>query len=148
MCLLKQPYVAIIVLLFFSGQLFGLMGANRQIIAISICVVAGEFLYNNKYRMYFLSILIASTFHISSIVFLVMLWVKKYSSSLTVQKCIKYITISIVLSLFIAVFKQEIINTVISLPYIKGKFENQLIVYTSNQFQATQLVQYLVVVKG
>jgi len=65
----KNKYSNILVLLFYASYLLGLMGTARQVLALGLCLLAGQFLLDGKKRNFFITVLIAFLFHKAAIVF-------------------------------------------------------------------------------
>lgn len=64
-----SPY-PFISLLFFYALTIGILGSNRQLLAISICVYSLKYLISKKNFKFLLCVLVASTFHSTAILFL------------------------------------------------------------------------------
>jgi hypothetical protein len=63
-----SPYFFISLLFFYSTTL-GLIGSNRQLLAVGICLIALSFILKNKPIKFFIAIAIASLFHTSAFLF-------------------------------------------------------------------------------
>ena len=63
-----SPY-PIASLMLFYGLTIGILGSNRQLIALSICLFSIRYLILNEGRKFWLSIALAMTFHLSAIIF-------------------------------------------------------------------------------
>lgn len=55
---------------FYCTYLLGLMGTNRQVMAMAICLYSMRYICTGRWVRFFLSIAIATTFHISALCFL------------------------------------------------------------------------------
>lgn len=96
----KNPNLA--AFLFFTMHLIGLMGTSRQLMALSFVVLAGQWLLVNERLKALIFILIASLFHKSALVMLVMFWVTNPSMSLTKKKMM-----GVILGVLVANFASE-----------------------------------------
>jgi hypothetical protein len=54
----------------YSSHLLPLMGQSRQVIAVSLCALAGNYLLNKNKLYFFILVIIATAFHKSAIVFI------------------------------------------------------------------------------
>lgn len=64
-----SPFFLITILLFYSNTL-GLLGSNRQLLALSIGLFATKYIFEKKYMIYVLLILFSSLFHTTSLLML------------------------------------------------------------------------------
>jgi hypothetical protein len=65
----KNKYSNILVLLFYSSYLLGLMGTSRQVLALALCLLAAQFLLDGKRRIFYVLVFVATLFHKSAIIF-------------------------------------------------------------------------------
>ncbi|KIC03409.1 hypothetical protein OA88_03290 [Flavobacterium sp. JRM] len=65
-----SPYPLISMFIFYTSTM-GILGANRQLIALSICLCSLKFVVNKKPFKFLLSVALAFTFHTSALFFLV-----------------------------------------------------------------------------
>jgi hypothetical protein len=66
-----SPYVFISLLVFYASSI-GVMGSNRQLIALGICLFALKYVIDNKKPIYFFLLVgLAFSFHSSAIIFIV-----------------------------------------------------------------------------
>lgn len=72
----NNPLISILTFVCFQ-PLFLCIGMFRQAISISICFIGLDYIRDNKWLKYLLTILIASLFHASSLFLLIMYWLKK-----------------------------------------------------------------------
>lgn len=66
----KQRGAGAIILLFYCTYLLGWMGTARQVLAIGLTVWAGEFLLSKKPLKFFALVMLAATFHLTAVIFL------------------------------------------------------------------------------
>lgn len=64
------PYPQLAILLFFCSTM-GMMGSNRQLLALGLCFLALTYLLQNKKWIFFVLVLVASLFHTTALLFLV-----------------------------------------------------------------------------
>jgi hypothetical protein len=141
--------IGYIILLLYTGHLLGMMGSNRQVLALMICILAGEKLYYGKIKTFIALVLFASAFHVSSFAFFLMYFIKKLSARMTVNK---YILIFIAFSvinyiLLSSSFINSISIALISLFAGADKTHGQLIVYASDQYRPELLTSVMMLVK-
>lgn len=65
-----SPYVFISILVFYASSM-GVLGSNRQLIALAICLFALRFVFSKKLIPFLLLVTLAFTFHTSAILFIV-----------------------------------------------------------------------------
>lgn len=65
-----NPYFYLTLLMFYALTM-GMMGSNRQLIAIAICIYAVRFIIEKRPILFFLLIVIAITFHTTAFIFAV-----------------------------------------------------------------------------
>jgi hypothetical protein len=65
-----SPYPIISLFIFYSSTM-GLMGSNRQLIALAICLYSLKFILEKKRLKFLLCVLVAFFFHASALIFLV-----------------------------------------------------------------------------
>lgn len=65
----KNKYSNVLVLIFYSSYLLGLMGTGRQVLALSLCLLAGQFLLEGRTRNFFIAVFIAFLLHKAAVVF-------------------------------------------------------------------------------
>ena len=65
----KNKCSNVLVLLFYSSYLLGLMGTGRQVLALGLCLLAGQFLLEGKKRNFFITVFIAFLLHKAAIIF-------------------------------------------------------------------------------
>ncbi len=120
----KNKYSSLLVVLFYSSNLLALMGQARQVLAVALCVLAGQFLLNGKKKYFIAMVLFASIFHKSALIFLLAYFSPIY----------KYKNIHLALLVSIAFFFE-----MISIDF------NKSAVYISNYFPviASQLIAYI-----
>lgn len=63
-----SPYPAVSLMLFY-GLTIGILGSNRQLIALSICLFSIRYIIIGDSKKFWISIALAMTFHLSAIVF-------------------------------------------------------------------------------
>jgi len=64
------PYLFISLLMFYTLSI-GMMGSNRQLIALAICLYSLKYLNDNKPFLFFLLVIIAINFHTTAFVFII-----------------------------------------------------------------------------
>lgn len=122
----KNPNI--LVLLFYSSYIIGLMGAARQILAISICLNAYYFLVKQKNGKFFLWTLLAATIHYSALVFIVLFLLKNkinYSSE-AIKKLILFIFLFYMMAPFMLGLFANIFST-------SAQVVDQLLVYSVSE---------------
>jgi len=73
----NYKYGIIVIFLYYTVYLLPLMGLMRQMIAISLCLLAAEKLYQKKNKQYFIYVLTAMFFHVGAIAFFLAYFVQK-----------------------------------------------------------------------
>ena len=145
----KQARVGLILLLLYSGHLLGWMGSNRQIIAIMICIYAGEKLYYGKKIQFFSIVTVASFFHVSAISFTFMYFINKYFKYFKVKTYVAILFVCIILNYILinSDFVSEISRGLYLLFDKDGKLYVQLNVYSSDQFRPDMITSSLMLFK-
>lgn len=69
--IIKLTDLPIVALLIFYSLMIGYMGMNRQHIALAICLYSVTFILNKEKYKFFLTVLIATLFHFSALLFLI-----------------------------------------------------------------------------
>lgn len=93
-----SPYVGLSCFLFYSIYFLPhFMGSNRRMIAISFVLLGFSYLYENKKKKYYLSILFAILFHKSSIIALLALFL--YKRNIEIKKIILVLFLSLIIGL-------------------------------------------------
>lgn len=64
------PYPQLAILLFFCSTM-GMMGSNRQLLALGLCFLALVYLLENKKWLFFIFVFLASLFHTTALLFLI-----------------------------------------------------------------------------
>lgn len=62
-----QPFISLCI--YFCGML-GIMGSNRQLLALAVCLLSLHFIFKRRFFYFLLTILFASTIHITAFSFL------------------------------------------------------------------------------
>ncbi|MFY9995219.1 MAG: EpsG family protein [Leclercia sp.] len=145
--LVKKNNIGLIILMFYSGHLLGMMGANRQIIAIMLCLVAGEFLLNKRKFTFFFIVLFSSLFHSSSLMFILAYPILHFSRKMKIKVYLIFLLIGGLAYLICLQYSQSLITFAINHLTFNEKIATQLAVYTSTQYMADGLSSFLVVVK-
>lgn len=70
------PYLFTSLLMFYTLSM-GMVGANRQLIALAICIYSLRFIIEKKPVKFFLLIFLASNFHITAILFIIYYFISK-----------------------------------------------------------------------
>ncbi len=83
-------------LLLYYGMMLPYLGMNRQIIALVICLFSLIFLLNDKKSKFVLSVIIASLFHTSCLLFLIAIFLRK---EIKTKKLILLLSVVIILAL-------------------------------------------------
>ena len=91
----NYKYGIIVIFLYYTVYLLPLMGLMRQMIAVSLCLLAAEKLYQKKNRQYFVYVVTAMFFHVGAIIFFLAYFVQKIKINIQ-----KVIFILIILSIF------------------------------------------------
>lgn len=76
----KYKYGIVIFFLYFTVYLIPLMGLMRQMIAVSLCLIAAEKLYQKKNRQYFIYVVTAMFFHVGAVLFFLTYFVQKINT--------------------------------------------------------------------
>jgi len=92
----KYKSVNLIIFLYVSLYLLSLMGLMRQAISVSLCIYAGEKLFNKKVFQYFIYLFIATMLHYPAILFFAVYFVFKN----IMQSYRKYLIIIFIAILF------------------------------------------------
>lgn len=71
-----SPFPIIAILLFYSSTI-GILGSNRQLLAIAICLFSIRYIISNNLKIFILFILIAFLFHTSAIFFSIAYFLNK-----------------------------------------------------------------------
>lgn len=145
----KKLKIGYIVLLLYTGHLLGMMGSNRQVLTLMLCLLAGEKLYDGKIKTFFALILFSACFHISAFIFVLMYYVKKVSQKLSFNN---YIFIFAVLALVNFILLNSnvigfISSNLIGLFAVGSKTHGQLIVYASDLFRPDMLTSIMMTLK-
>lgn len=61
------PYISLCI--YFCGTL-GIMGSNRQLLAIAVCILSLHFIFKRRFLYFLLTLLFASTIHITALSFI------------------------------------------------------------------------------
>jgi hypothetical protein len=145
----RKYKIGYIVLLLYTGHLLGWMGSNRQILSLMICIFAGEKLYQGKLKTFVSLVIFAALFHYSSIIFILMIVIKKISEKMSLNNyfftflfffAINYILLS-------SSFVNSISNNLIVLFSEGSKVHGQLIVYASDQFRPDLFISIMMITK-
>lgn len=70
------PYLFLSLVLFYTLSM-GMMGSNRQLIALAICLYSLRYIVENKPVKFFILIFLAINFHVTSIVFIVYFFINR-----------------------------------------------------------------------
>ena len=126
-----SPYPLISMFIFYSSTM-GILGSNRQLIALSICLYSLKFILDEKPIKFFLAIALAFSFHTSALFFLVYYFLNRDFK--------KYLTI-IFLLLAIIVGKSSIPTHVFSsfAEFLGGAASVKAESYSDSQLSATSL---------
>lgn len=76
-CFARAKNPNTLVFLFYSIYLIGLMGTARQIFAMALCTCALDYLIRKKNFVFFSLVILSSTVHIASLIFLLFLFAQK-----------------------------------------------------------------------
>lgn len=119
----KNKYSNVLVLLFYSSYLLGLMGTGRQVLALGLCLLAGQFLLEGRKRNFFIAVFIAFLIHKVAIVFfLVYFFINKNLSN----KNYLFIIIGSIIFSALPVFIYIILNF---FGQLSSTIQDQLIAY-------------------
>lgn len=91
----NYKYGIIVIFLYYTLYLLPLMGLMRQMIAVSLCLLAAEKLYQKKNRQYFVYVVTAMFFHVGAMIFFLAYFVQKIKINIQ-----QVILILIILSIF------------------------------------------------
>jgi len=80
----NYKYSIIVLFLYFTVYLISLMGLMRQMIAVSLCLLAAEKLYQGRGRQYLAYVIAAIFFHTSAALFFLAYFVQKVNISIRV----------------------------------------------------------------
>ncbi|WP_220764502.1 EpsG family protein [Shewanella sp. MBTL60-112-B1] len=145
----KKLKIGYIVLLLYTGHLLGVMGSNRQVLALMFCILAGERLYQDKIKTFVVIVMFAAIFHYSSLIFLLMYYVRKMSVRMSLSN---YLFVFVVLAfanyiLLSSSFISTISNQLITIFSEGTKLRGQLIVYGSDQFRPDIITSIMMTIK-
>ncbi|MDH6303167.1 hypothetical protein M2128_002112 [Polynucleobacter sphagniphilus] len=119
----KNKYSNLLVLLFYSSYLLGIMGTARQVLALGLCLLAGQFLLEGRKRNFFIAVFIAFLIHKAAIVFFLAYFFK--NKNLSNKNYIFIITVSITFSAL-----QGFINIILNFfGQLSSTIQDQLNVY-------------------
>ncbi len=65
-----SPYFFVSLIFFYSTNL-GLVGSNRQLIALVLCLISISFVFKKNFMLFFLTVIAAALFHMTAIIFLI-----------------------------------------------------------------------------
>ncbi|WP_374706901.1 EpsG family protein, partial [Shewanella sp. MBTL60-112-B2] len=133
----------------YTGHLLGVMGSNRQVLALMFCILAGERLYQDKIKTFVVIVMFAAIFHYSSLIFLLMYYVRKMSVRMSLSN---YLFVFVVLAfanyiLLSSSFISTISNQLITIFSEGTKLRGQLIVYGSDQFRPDIITSIMMTIK-
>lgn len=93
--LLKQTSFIIIALLFYYASMIGMLGSNRQLIALALCFFSLPFIVSRNKISFIITIGIAFMFHKTALIFVPFYWLNK---SFSIKKMGIVLLISFILS--------------------------------------------------
>lgn len=145
----RKSKIGYIVLLLYTGHLLGWMGSNRQIISLMICIYAGEKLYQGKLKTFLSLVIFSAIFHYSSIVFLLMIFIKRMSEKITLNNYFLIFLFFLIIHFILlnSSFVNSIANNLTMLFSEGSKVHGQLIVYASDQFRPDLFISLLMIAK-
>lgn len=124
---LKNKYPNILVLLFYSSYLLGLMGTARQVLALAICLLAAQFLLDGKRLIFYFLVFIAALFHKSAIIFMLASFFVKID-----LKVKNYIYL-IITAVFVNLALNYILPFIENISIFSQTISNQLSVYLATK---------------
>lgn len=123
------PFVSLLIL--FASTM-GIVGSNKQLIAIAICLYSLKFLLEKKMIKFFLCVLIAFFFHTSALLFLVYFFLNKDFKKY-------YVVLALVLAIIIG--KSSLPNMLFDTlsGYLGGAVADKAEMYSENKMSETTL---------
>lgn len=82
-----SPYPVLSIALLYSLTI-GILGSNRQLLAIAICIYSLKFIYSRENKKFFAGIFIAATFHMSALLFSIYFILNRRFNFLTISAAI------------------------------------------------------------